>query len=164
MSEKRSRDWRNINVRRNRQHEPIVEKLCARNEEYSGKPIFEFNKDLMVFAAVLGYAEGRSEELGSDSIQITLGTYASDEKDGFIYLLALLDEEDAACLKDEKLSESIKTFERYCNGGLGLISEWLQENPADIGGVDTIVSRMLQQINDSESSEEAEGLLAQVDF
>lgn len=148
MSEERLPDWRNINVRRNRKYEAVVDRLCSRRSEYTSKPIFEFNKDLMVFAAVLGFSKGRREELEPDSIQITLQTYASDEKDGFIYLLSLVETKDVSCLKDENLSSAVKIFEQYCNGGLALICDWLEDNPGDIEGVDTLISHLSDELAD----------------
>ena len=145
MSNKRI-DTGNTQVRRNRKYEPIVDRLCNRKCAYSQKPIFQYIKDLMVFAAMVGYTVGVTEELEPDSIQIVLSTYASDEKDGFIYLIALLKEKTAAVLKDEKIAESVKYFERYCNGGLSIIQGWLEKNPGDSEGVDTLAHEIYEQI------------------
>ncbi len=146
MSEERKRDWRNINVRRNRKYESVVDKLCTRKGQHSKRPIFEFNKDLMVFAAVLGYSKSVQEELESDSIQITLGTYASDEKDGFIYLIGLLENKSVDCLKDKNIAGAVVTFEQYCNGGLSLINTWLEDNAGDIERVDTLVEKLFDDL------------------
>jgi len=146
MSEDKSREWRNINVRRNRKYEPLVEKLCSRKSSYSNRPVFEFNKDLMVFAAVVGYSNNFKESLDPDSIQITLGTYSSDEKDGYIYLLALLEEKNVNILKENNVLEAVKIFEDYCNGGLSIINTWLADNPGDIEGIDTLVEKIFDQL------------------
>ena len=145
MSSKRI-DTGNTQVRRNRKYESIVERLCNRKCAYSKRPIFQYNKDLMVFAAMVGYTMEITEELEPDSIQIVLSTYASDEKDGFIYLIALLKEKTATVLKDDKIAESVKYFEKYCNGGLSVIQEWLEENPGDSEGVDTLADKIYEQI------------------
>lgn len=145
MSSKRI-DTGNTQVRRNRKYEPIVDRLCNRKCAYSQRPIFQYNKDLMVFAAMVGYTMEVAEELEPDSIQIVLSTYASDEKDGFIYLIALLKEKDASALKDGRIADSVKYFEKYCNGGLSIIQEWLDENPGDSEGVDTLAEKIYEQI------------------
>ncbi|HEY9267955.1 MAG TPA: hypothetical protein VIO39_00715 [Methylotenera sp.] len=139
-------DSGNVQVKRNRKYEPIVEKLCSRRFSHSNKPIFVYIKDLMVFAAMVGYSHDVTEELEAEPIQIILNTYASDEKDGFIYLIALLQEKNAECLKDGNITDSVKYFERFCNGGLSVIKGWLDENPGDSESVDTLVDKIFEQI------------------
>ena len=145
MSNKRL-DTGNTQIRRNRKYEPIVDRLCNRKCSYSNKPIFQYNKDLMVFAAMVGYSNEVSEDLEPDSIQIVLSTYASDEKDGFIYLIALLEEKNALVLKDSNTLEAVKYFEKYCNGGLSIIKNWLDNSPGDSEGVDTLAEKIYSQI------------------
>lgn len=142
----KSLDTNNVQIKRNRKYEPLVERLCTRKSTYSNKAIFTYIKDLMVFAAMVGYTLDVRENLESDAIQIVLSTYASDEKDGFIYLIALLEEQDPLCLKDDSLLASIKHFEQYCNGGLSVIQGWLEENPGDSEAVDTLVEKIYTQI------------------
>lgn len=158
MAEQRERDWRGLNVRRNRKYEHLVEKLCTRQGPSATPPIFEFNKDLMVFAAMLGYSQGKKESLENESIQIVLGTYASDEKDGYIYLLALLEQQRLDCLRDENLNDSISVFEEYCNGGLSIIDQWMSENPQDLEGTDTLINHIMLQLVKAGSSDYSEGI------
>lgn len=132
-------EWRNMNVNRDRCHENLIHHLVT-NPQTS---LFRFNKDLMVFAAMLGYHYGIKKPLSSDTIQIVLGTYHSTEDDGFIYLLALIEKRDAKYLKNENLSEAIKIFEEYCNGGLDLLQDWFASNPADIEKIDTLEQKVL---------------------
>lgn len=147
MPGERDKDWRGINVRRNRRYEHVVETLCTRKTESTQKPIFEFNKDLMVFAAMVGYSVNVKEEVSDDSIQIVLQTYATDEKDGYIYLLGLLEKRDVNDLRDANLTNSVGIFEEYCNGGLGIIDRWLSENPQDLDGVDTLSEKILEELS-----------------
>ena len=100
---------------------------------------------------MVGYSFGLKEKLEPNPIQIVLGTYSSDEKDGFIYLLALLETKDATCLKDDQIANSVKYFEEYCNGGLGKIQEVLNSNPADIEGVDTLSEMIVAQMKSNNS-------------
>jgi len=142
-------EWRNLNVRRNRKYMHLQERLCSAKNRFTRKPLFEFNKDLMVFAAVLGYQFGLKEAIESDSVPITLGIYASDEKDGFIYLLGLLATKETGILKDERLSDCIKIFEEYCNGGLKYLDSLLKENVQDTEGVDTLSDLIIEQLKKS---------------
>ena len=137
-------DWRNRNVYRDRKHEHLV-KLLVEDKETA---IFDFNKELMVFAAMVGYCFNVKKPLSSDRIQITLGTYASSEDDGFIYLLALMEQRDATCLKESHIQDSIKIFEEYCNGGLDLINDWFNtpKGRADLLKLDTLEEKLMEQL------------------
>lgn len=136
-------NWRNIQINRDRKHENLVHHLV----ENPNTAIFNFNKDLMVFAAMLGYHYGiKRPLLSSDTIQIVLQTYHSTEDDGYIYLLALLENKNATCLKNENLIESKKIFEEYCNGGLELLQDWFDSNPADVEKVDTLQQKVEEHI------------------
>ena len=90
--------------------------------------------------------------MSSDKIPITLGTYSSTEDDGFIYLLALMENRNAKCLKDQNIQESIKIFEEYCNGGLDLINDWFQSNPADLMKIETLEKKILDQMYRNDKS------------
>lgn len=135
-------NWRNIQINRDRKHENLVHHLV----ENPNTAIFNFNKDLMVFAAMLGYHYEIKRPLSSDTIQIVLQTYHSTEDDGYIYLLALLENKNATCLKNENLIESKKIFEEYCNGGLELLQDWFDSNPADVEKVDTLQQKVEEHI------------------
>ncbi len=143
-------EWRNVSIYRDRKYEPIVKKLV----EDRDSAIFRFNKDLMVFAAMIGHSCNKRLPIDnySDAISIILGTYASTEDDGFIYLMALMDNKNATCLKDQNLLQSVKVFEEYCNGGLDLISDWFNSNPGDTLKTETIEKKLLEMIGFNETN------------
>ncbi len=136
--------WKKLPVKRDRKHEPLVDKLCF--DKDGNKAIFLRIKYLMVFAAMVGYSKGKRQPLGSDGISIILETYGTDQKDAFIYLLALMTEKNGTCLKDDNLPASITIFEEYCNAGLEEIQLWLDENPGDHVGVDTLANKIFEQV------------------
>ena len=103
--------WKKLSVKRDRCHEPLIDKLCS--DKDGNKPVFTYIKDLMIFASMVGYSKGERKALGTDSVSIILETYASDQKDAFIYLLALMTKKDGTILKDENLPSAIKIFEEY---------------------------------------------------
>jgi dnd system-associated protein 4 len=143
--------WKKLSVKRDRSNEPLVEKLCS--DKDGNKPIFTYIKDLMVFASMVGYSKGRRKPLRTDGISIILETYASDQKDAFIYLLALITEKNGSSLKDENLPASIKIFEEFCNAGLEEIQLWLDENPGDHAGIDTLTNKIFEQVILNEKSQ-----------
>jgi dnd system-associated protein 4 len=138
-------NWRNIGVKRERNHEALISRLTLEN-----RSVFQYLKDLMVFATMVGYNHNKRRELSGENIEIVLDTYASDEKDGFIYLLGLLEYKDGQVLKDEKLKECVAVFEEYCNAGLYIIEAWLDENPGDPSGVDTLLDKIYQRLSENE--------------
>lgn len=157
-SSKMRAEWRKLAVKRERTHEPLVDKLCSSNSS-----IFAFNKDLMVFASMVGHSLNKRKPLSGDTISIILETYASDEKDSFVYLLALMEQRDGTILKDENLPDAIKVFEEYCNAGLYEISLWLDENPGDPDGIDTLIHKILEKAIENEQNGRNETLPENID-
>lgn len=143
--------WKKLPVRRERIHEPLVSKLCF--EKDGNKALFPRIKDLMVFAAMVGYSKRKRKPLDVDVVSIILETYATDQKDAFVYLLALVTEKNGICLKDENLVGSISIFEEYCNAGLEEIQMWFDENPGDHIGVDTLADKIFEQVIVNESKQ-----------
>ncbi len=141
LTQELSFKWRSIGVKRERTHEALTQRLTV-----SGTTIFSYLKDLMIFAAMVGYSENERVSLSGPTIEISLDTYSSDEKDGFIYLLGLIESRTGTCLKNENLRETVKVFEEYCNGGLYIITKWLDENPSDPIGLDTLLDKVFQKL------------------
>ncbi len=137
-------NWQKISIYRDRKYEPLINKLVENRDS----AIFKYNKELMVFAAMVGHCFNKRLPISnySNAISIILETYASTEDDGFIYLMALMENKNATCLKDQHLLQSVKVFEEYCNGGLDLISDWFNSNPSDTLKTETIESKLLEMI------------------
>lgn len=131
-------NWRSVGVKRERYHETLLKRL---------ESIFTFKKDLMIFAAMIGKDNNTRKPLSGDCIEISLDTYAdSEHSDGFIYLLAIMEHRDGLYLKDNKMKESVRIFEEYCNAGLYEIESWLDYNPGDPIGVDTVLNKIYERL------------------
>lgn len=137
-------DLRSRNIYRDRKYEHLVNTLVEDRET----SIFEYKKDFMIFAAMIGYNFSNRKVLSNDKIPISLWTYANTEDDGLIYLLSLMDKRNALCLKDDQLQDSIKIFEEYCNGGLEIIDNWFNtpQGRADLRKIETLESKLLEQL------------------
>lgn len=142
-------NWRSVGVKRERTHEALTQRL-----EIGGTTIFSYLKDLMVFAAMVGFSENQRLSLTGPTIEISLDTYSSDQKDGFVYLLGLTEVRNGACLKNENLRETVRVFEEYCNGGLYIITKWLDENPSDPVGLDTLLDKVFQKLTQNRSDDQ----------
>ena len=142
-------NWRSVGVKRERTHEALIQRLTI-----GGTTIFSYLKDLMVFAAMVGFSENQRRSLTGPTIEISLDTYSSDQKDGFIYLLGLTEVRNGVCLKNENLRETVRIFEEYCNGGLYIITKWLDANPSDPVGLDTLLDKVFQKLAQNRSDEQ----------
>ena len=142
-------NWRGIDVKREIAHKALETILVKSNDS-----MFPFIKDLMVFAASIGYSLGHRAPLKGECDGITLGTYSSDGQDGFIYLFGLLEAKNGESLRIDNLRETIKIYEEFCNAGLYEIQKWLDNNPSDPFGTDTILKKMLEKITQIEADRE----------
>ncbi len=133
-----SREIINKDVRRNKKYEDVVNILvngALDGGSNSNKKIINYIKDLIIFAAMVGKKNERKEQVEKDNIGITLTTFSggsgkgsSVDQHNIIFMFGLLTFKDMNYMRDEKVDESIKIFEEYSNGGLGLIQEWLVES------------------------------------
>ncbi|MCP4987627.1 MAG: hypothetical protein GY928_16675 [Colwellia sp.] len=134
-----SREIISKDVRRNKKYEDVVNILVngALHKESNSpeKKIFNYIKDLIIFAAMVGKKYERKEKVERDNIGIILGTFAggggkgsSVDQHNIIFMFGLLTYKDMSYMKDANVGECINIFEEYSNGGLGLIKEWLVES------------------------------------
>ncbi|EGR7943016.1 hypothetical protein [Vibrio vulnificus] len=123
-------DWRKLSVRRDARFETLEERFCSTKGAKSDSRVFSTVKELMVFAALVGYQLDDYQPLESkvNTTPILLDTYATTEHDAYIYLLALAKEPSLNMLKDEHLRDAIGIFEGYCNSGLKHIDSWIMNN------------------------------------
>lgn len=144
-----------VGVRRDKKHENLFDILCKENA-FSDKTLFQYVKDLMIFAAFIGQTNNKMIPLASGvkTNTITLDTFSSDQKDSFVYLLALMENKDATCLKNENLYDAVKVFEGYCNGGLELIQQWFVDNSSESDVMNILLEKIYEQIqkNDDNAS------------
>lgn len=127
-------------VNRSGEFERIVQLLGASETRTGDTKLFGTLRDVLSFAAVLGYREGQkrpfSSKHGQEDIQASV--YQRNEANEIIFAIALGDKKDANILKPENERECIKIFEEYANGGLHIISGWLDKH-ANIDADDAIM-------------------------
>ena len=123
-------------VRRNDKYKDVVNLLVfgALDGESGGNKSFDDIKDLIIFAAMVGKQYEKTEEVESGkSTSIVLGTFSGSGsargsrvgQHDIIFMFGLLLEKDIGAIRDENLSICVEAFERYSNGGLSIIYEWL---------------------------------------
>ena len=94
-------------------------------------PIFKEIWRLLMFAAAVGFKNGRSVALGAtDSGKAIPQTYFQNSPawPGFLHLLALVGDGDPHILAGDDASDErrIMLFEMYANGGLAILEEELE--------------------------------------
>jgi len=95
--------------------------------------MFSTLRDALGFAAALGYREGRrwklDEKAGREDIQAYI--YNGNDAIDLIFAIGLAESQSAEILKLNNEKECIQIFEEYANGGLALLTEWI-ERYADV--------------------------------
>ena len=93
----------------------------------TGTKLFPTLRDALSFAAALGYRERRRWPLdpkaGKEDIQAQI--YNENDAIDLIFAIGLAEKKSAEILKRENEKECIEIFEEYANGGLALITEWI---------------------------------------
>jgi dnd system-associated protein 4 len=131
------------NIYRDDKHDKIVKLLAEEPHPQLKRSIFKTIRELLCFAAVVGYHDGSKKKLGKKTTEIPGRVFEnSDEALDIIYLLALADKKNADILRDENENESVSIFEQYANGGLDVIDRWLKENPTDPYGDQALIAAM----------------------
>lgn len=123
----------------------LTERLCKQHTKIGGRSVFSTYMQLLVFAAMVGYRDRNREELepGSKGPEIDESVFSRGTMDGVAYLMALDHHKDGDILRDTRDAECWKIIESYANHGFSIIEQWLLDQPGDVDGVETILSRML---------------------
>jgi dnd system-associated protein 4 len=101
-------------------------------------------RDLLCFAAVLGFEYDHHAELAGKSFEIVDGRVFSNSQQAIdlLYLVSLASSKDPEILRDENEEKMIDIFERYAQGGFEIIDGWLSEKPEDLNGDKAILAAL----------------------
>lgn len=123
------------NVRRNSEHDRIVRQLAETQHPGIGRPIFPTIRDLLCFAAVLGFHFARRTPLGTQVTELDSRTIINHQPTfDTVCLVALAGAKKAEILREDNENDMIAIFEEFANGGFEIISQWLGEKPDDLQG------------------------------
>ena len=129
------------NINRSRKYEDTVQILAVKNHPTTERSIFPTIRELMCFAAVLGFSRGEFLELdpkaGVEDIQSHIFANFPDAK-RLVYLIALAHKRNVEILGPNNDREMVDIFERYANGGLKIMQGWLSATPQDPHGAEAI--------------------------
>lgn len=145
-------DWRKLAVRRDSRFESLEERFCSTKGAKSNLMVFSTVKELMVFAALVGYQLGECQPIEAkvNTTSILLDTYATTNHDAYIYLIALASNPSLDILKDENLKKAIGIFEGYCNSGLKYIDSWIMNNISESLVTNILFNKTLECLVENE--------------
>ena len=123
------------NVRRSVDHEVLVRMLCEKPHPISQKSLFPTMRELICFAAALGYQQDRRIPLSGKTHEIDARIIENSEAAiDMVYLVALAGIRDVHILMPDREDDAVTVFEEYANGGLAILEEWMAATPGDIDG------------------------------
>jgi dnd system-associated protein 4 len=102
-------------------------------------------RELMCFAAVLGFEKHRRKPLDTATMEIDGRTFENHQQSlDIIYLIALADAKDVELLRENNEDQCLSIFEQYAEGGFEELAAWLKERPDDENG-DIAIREALQK-------------------
>jgi dnd system-associated protein 4 len=125
-----------------RSDEKFEEMIRNLSHPVTGKPIFPTMRELICFAAVLGFEYEKRSQLSGKTFEVVGGRIfeGSPLAMDLLYLIALASEKNADILRDEE--PMLKIFEEYAQGGLEILQGWLREKPEDTSGDKAILEAL----------------------
>lgn len=133
-------------IRRPDSAEPLVERLTTTRVADTGAPVFATIMDLLIFSAGVGMTIRRRVPVPSSGKAVPFRIFENNQKDGFIFMVALAERKDPAALEHEHEDEAARIFEEYAAGGLEEIASWINDNPLDVSGVQSLMAKIQAQI------------------
>lgn len=128
------------NINRSRVHEDMVQRLAMMKLHDAERSLFPTIRELLCFAALLGYSEGRRIPLDKDAgvEDVSYQQFERGDAEDLIYLIALAESKDPDILRDGEESRCAEIFEEYANGGLQVLSETFQQSGGEFPDRDIV--------------------------
>jgi dnd system-associated protein 4 len=116
------------NINRSRVHEGMVQRLCVEHLEGLQKRLFPTIREFLCFAALLGFSEGRKIPLDSEAgvEDVSYQQFERGDAEDLIFAVSVADKGNVDILREGNETECAQIFEEYVNGGMFIVSEWLQ--------------------------------------
>ena len=113
------------NINRSSIHEDMVQRLAMQKLPGTERTLFPTIRELLCFAALLGYSEKRRVPLDKDEgvEDVSYQQFERGDAEDLIYLIALAETKDPEILKEGEEGRCAEIFEEYTNGGLQIIRE-----------------------------------------
>ena len=116
---------RSSNINRSRNHEDMIQRLAMLKLPDAERTLFPTIRELLCFAALLGYSEGRRLPLdpSAGTEDVSYQQFERGDAEDLIYLIALAETKDPAVLREGEEGRCAEIFEEYANGGLQILHD-----------------------------------------
>jgi dnd system-associated protein 4 len=147
-----------------RSHDGLVRRLAEAPHPINKKSIFPTMRELIAFAAVLGFEMENFRPIKGDTNEIDWRIWQNNEQAlDLLYLIPLAHKRSVDILRDDAEEELQTLFEGYANGGLEVLQGWMNEKPDDLNG-DRAVLVALGKYGFLAPVKDAEDVLADIEF
>jgi dnd system-associated protein 4 len=152
--------------RNNSSHDALIELLYGTTHKKAGQPLFVTKRDLLCFAAVLGFEGNRRNKILEKPTDFVdpRNFENSQEAMNLLYLIGLAVTKDVDSLREDKEEELVAIFEEFADGGLCTVEEWLRDTPSDPNGDRAIVEALKTHGFLAPPEEPIEAVVAEVEF
>lgn len=114
-------------VKRPKDKEDVIDRLRAK----SGGAFAEI-RDVLLFAAAVGFSEGRFEPFEASAETIRWDTFINRWfAEDLVRLIAVAHSDDKEIASSARIGDQLEIFEGYANGGLGFLAERLDRVKLD---------------------------------
>jgi dnd system-associated protein 4 len=130
--------------RRSATFDEVVERLAETPHPISKRSLFPYYRDLLCFAAVLGFDTNARHDLAENTVDFVDGRiFSNDDKAlDLLYLIGLADSRDINLLREDNEDRLVTIFEQFAEGGLRTLKGWLAERPEDVDGDKAILAAL----------------------
>lgn len=123
--------------------EEMVRRLGEAQHPEAGRSVFSTMREVLCFAAVLGFEYEMKRPLQSQTNEIDGRIFSnSAQAVDLLCLIALADSRNIDILREENEDQMIEIFEQYGQGGFEILEGWLREKPEDLNGDQAIVAAL----------------------
>lgn len=160
-------------IRRCQEFEDLYNKLGSREYKWpggqrpDGAPVFGTIRDLLCFAAFLGFHLKRRESLDGHKTEAIPEEIFSKNEDALecVRLVALAEVQNQSIFEENRVDEMVRIFEEYAHGGMRVVQRYIMDLPTDVLGADAIIDGLRRDglVNKIEK-EQAKGDLSGVRF
>lgn len=131
-------------LRRSERFESVCKQLVEEKTERGKREVFPTFRELVTFAAAIGFDQGRSLAIDGPSKEIESRILENHPPTmDMIDLIALAETKDTMILLDGRENDRLEIFERYANGGLEVLDEWMRGS-RDLWNADQMVISCLR--------------------
>lgn len=152
--------------RHNSSHDGLVHLLFETPNKRANQAIFVTKRDLLCFAAVLGFEIGRRGKITQKPTDFVdpRPFENSQEAMNLLYLIGLAETKDVDSLREENEDKLVEILEEYADTGLTTLQEWMRETPSDSQGDRAIIEALKNHGYLTPALESTEEVVAEVEF